>query len=41
VLGAILEQTREFALDQDRAPHWVDSSLVRRHAQLHVCANPR
>jgi cytochrome P450 len=41
VLGAILEQTREFALDPDRAPQWVDSLLVRRHAQLHVCAAPR
>lgn len=41
VLCAILEQTRDFTLDPDRAPHWVDSLLVRRHAQLHVCATPR
>lgn len=41
VLGAILEQTREFTLDRDRAPQWVDSLLVRRHAELHVCAAPR
>lgn len=41
VLGAILEQTRCFTLDEDRAPRWVDSLLVRRHAELHVCAAPR
>ncbi|WP_276038141.1 cytochrome P450 [Mycobacterium nebraskense] len=41
VLGAILEQTRCFTLDKDRAPQWVDSLLVRRHAELHVCATPR
>jgi cytochrome P450 len=41
VLGAILEQTRDFTLDPDRGPHWVDSLLVRRHSQLHVCATPR
>lgn len=40
VLDAFLEQTREFSLDPDRAPQWVDSLLVRRHAQLHVCATP-
>ena len=41
VLGAILEQTNEFALAPDRAPQWVDSLLVRRHSQLHVCATAR
>jgi cytochrome P450 family 144 len=40
VLHALLEQTHEFSLDADHAPHWVDSVLVRRHAQLHVCATP-
>jgi cytochrome P450 len=41
VLNAILEQTRDFSLDPDRAPRWVDSLLVRRHTQLHVYATPR
>jgi cytochrome P450 family 144 len=41
VLNAILEQTRGFSLDPDRAPRWVDSLLVRRHAQLHVRTTPR
>jgi cytochrome P450 family 144 len=40
VLQAVLEQTRDFALDPDRQPQWVDSLLVRRHQQLHVCATP-
>jgi cytochrome P450 len=40
VLNALLEQTREFSLDAAHAPQWVDSLLVRRHAQLHVCATP-
>jgi cytochrome P450 family 144 len=40
VLTAVLEQTREFSLDPDHGPRWVDSLLVRRHAQLHVCATP-
>jgi cytochrome P450 len=40
VLNAVLEQTREFSLDPDHAPRWVDSLLVRRHAQLHLCATP-
>jgi cytochrome P450 len=40
VLQAVLEQTRDFALDADRQPEWVDSLLVRRHQQLHVCATP-
>ena len=40
VLNALLEQTRDFSLDPDHAPLWVDSLLVRRHAQLHVCATP-
>ena len=40
VLTSLLEQTGEFGLDPDRAPQWVDSLLVRRHAQLHVCATP-
>jgi cytochrome P450 family 144 len=38
VLQSVLEQTRDFALDPDRQPEWVDSLLVRRHQQLHVCA---
>jgi cytochrome P450 len=41
VLQAVLEQTRDFALDPDRQPQWVDSLLVRRHHQLQVCATPR
>jgi cytochrome P450 family 144 len=40
VLQAVLEQTRDFALDPDHQPEWVDSLLVRRHQQLHVCATP-
>jgi cytochrome P450 family 144 len=40
VLQAVLEQTRDFALDPDHHPHWVDSLLVRRHQQLQVCATP-
>jgi cytochrome P450 family 144 len=40
VLQAVLEQTRDFALDPDRQPQWVDSLLVRRHQRLHVCATP-
>jgi cytochrome P450 family 144 len=40
VLNALLEQTRDFSLDPDHAPLWVDSLLVRRHAQLHVRATP-
>ena len=40
VLNALLEQTRVFSLDPDHAPLWVDSLLVRRHAQLHICATP-
>jgi cytochrome P450 family 144 len=38
VLRAVLEQTRDFTLDPDCRPQWVDSLLVRRHQQLHVCA---
>ncbi|WP_232066714.1 cytochrome P450 [Mycobacterium parmense] len=41
VLSTILEQTRDFSLDADYAPRWVDSLLVRRHAQLPVCVTPR
>ena len=41
VLTELLEQTRGFALDADHDPQWVDSLLVRRHAQLHVTATPR
>lgn len=41
VLTAILEQTRDFSIDPDHPPRWVDSLLVRRHPQLHLCANPR
>jgi cytochrome P450 len=40
VLQAVLEQTRDFALDPDHHAHWVDSLLVRRHQQLQVCATP-
>lgn len=40
VLRAVLEQTRDFTLDSDYRPQWVDSLLVRRHQQLHVCATP-
>lgn len=40
VLQAVLEQTRDFTLDPDHHPQWVDSLLVRRHQQLHVCATP-
>jgi cytochrome P450 family 144 len=38
VLRAVLEQTRDFTLDPDCRPQWVDSLLVRRHHQLHVGA---
>ena len=41
VLTAILEQTRDFSIDPDRPPRWVDSLLVRRHAHLHLCASPQ
>ena len=41
VLTALLEQTRDFALDPERAPHWVDSLLVRRHQQLPIAATTR
>jgi cytochrome P450 family 144 len=41
VLNAILEQTRDFSLDPDRAPQWVDSLLVRRHHQLPITATAR
>ncbi|WP_244275305.1 cytochrome P450 [Mycobacterium europaeum] len=41
VLTAILDQTRDFSIDPDHPPRWVDSLLVRRHAQLHLCAIPR
>jgi cytochrome P450 family 144 len=41
VLTELLEQTRGFALDPDHNPKWVDSLLVRRHAQLHITATPR
>jgi cytochrome P450 len=41
VLNALLKQTRDFSLDPHHAPRWVDSLLVRRHAQLQVCAIPR
>jgi cytochrome P450 len=40
VLQAVLEQSRNFTLDPDYRPQWVDSLLVRRHQQLHVCATP-
>jgi cytochrome P450 len=41
VLKALLAQTRDFALDRQRAPQWVDSLLVRRHQQLPFTATPR
>jgi cytochrome P450 family 144 len=41
VLNAILEQTRDFSLDPDYAPQWVDSLLVRRHHQLPITATAR
>jgi cytochrome P450 family 144 len=41
VLQAVLEQTRDFALDPDYDPQWVDSLLVRRHHQLPVTATAR
>jgi hypothetical protein len=37
----LLKQTQDFTLDPDHDPQWVDSLLVRRHAQLHVTATPR
>jgi cytochrome P450 len=40
VLTALLEQTREFGLDPGHEPQWVDSLLVRRHAELYVWATP-
>ena len=40
VLSELLEQTHDFTLDPDHHPQWVDSLLVRRHEQLHVCATP-
>jgi cytochrome P450 family 144 len=36
VLTELLEQTRDFALDPNHDPQWVDSLLVRRHEQLHL-----
>jgi cytochrome P450 family 144 len=41
VLQAVLGQTRDFALDPDHDPQWVDSLLVRRHHQLPVTATAR
>jgi cytochrome P450 family 144 len=41
VLTALLEQTSTFSIDPDYAPRWVDSLLVRRHAELHICASSR
>jgi cytochrome P450 len=41
VLKAVLAQTRNFALDPDHSPRWVDSLLVRRHQRLPVAAIPR
>jgi cytochrome P450 family 144 len=40
VLQAVLGQTRDFSLEPDRHPQWVDSLLVRRHQQLRVRATP-
>ena len=39
VLTELLEQTRNFALDPNHDPQWVDSLLVRRHEQLHLHVN--
>jgi cytochrome P450 len=36
VLQALLERTRQFSLDPDRTPAWVESLQVRRHACLPV-----
>jgi cytochrome P450 family 144 len=41
VLTELLKQTQDFTLDPDHDPQWVDSLLVRRHAQLHVTATRR
>ncbi|MFF3568623.1 cytochrome P450 [Nocardia jiangxiensis] len=38
VLRALLEQTRNFELDPERAPRWFDSLLVRRHQRLSITA---
>jgi cytochrome P450 len=34
VLQTLLERTRQFSLDPDRTPAWVESLQVRRHACL-------
>ena len=41
VLKTVLAQTRDFALDREHAPRWVDSLLVRRHQQLPITATAR
>jgi cytochrome P450 family 144 len=41
VLKAVLAGTRNFTLDPDGAPQWVDSLLVRRHQQLPIKATAR
>jgi cytochrome P450 len=41
VLKTVLAQTRDFALDREHAPRWVDSLLVRRHRQLPITATAR
>jgi len=41
VLRSVLAQTRDFALDRQRPPQWVDSLLVRRHQELPIAAVPR
>jgi len=41
VLSALLERTGRIALDPGRAPTWVDSLMVRRHARLPVQLVPR
>ncbi len=41
VLQAMLAQTRDFALDPQRPPQWVDSLLVRRHRKLPITALAR
>jgi cytochrome P450 len=41
VLKTLLAHTRDFTLDPQHTPEWVDSLLVRRHRQLPVTATAR
>jgi cytochrome P450 family 144 len=36
VVTMLLERTRQFALDPDRPPRWVDSLWIRRHERLPI-----